>query len=75
MLSDGCKGSFARNDVPPDASITVDLELVSWKSVTDVTDDGKVTMKTLTGESKEYKTPIEGSLVTGNVSLIMRDPE
>ena len=45
----------------------MDLELVSWKTVTGVTGDGKVLMKTLVTDASAYKKPMEGAQVTGAV--------
>eukprot|EP00262_Sarcandra_glabra_P003861 TRINITY_DN1468_c1_g1_i2.p1 TRINITY_DN1468_c1_g1~~TRINITY_DN1468_c1_g1_i2.p1 ORF type:complete len:535 (-),score=113.95 TRINITY_DN1468_c1_g1_i2:167-1771(-) len=56
----GQSGSNAR--VPPNSNLIVDLELVSWKSVVDVTGDKKVVKKIMrVGEG--YDRPNEGSLV------------
>jgi hypothetical protein len=40
--------------VPPNATLVADLELLSWKEVVNVTDDGGVVLKRLQ-ESKDYK--------------------
>ncbi|KAF5746276.1 peptidyl-prolyl cis-trans isomerase FKBP62-like [Tripterygium wilfordii] len=48
--------------VPPNATLHITLELVSWKTVTDVTDDKKVTKKILT-EGEGYERPNDGAVV------------
>ncbi|KAK7400042.1 hypothetical protein VNO78_11241 [Psophocarpus tetragonolobus] len=48
--------------VPPNASLQVDLELVSWKNVSDITNDGKVLKKTLK-EGEGYERPNDGAVV------------
>ncbi|XP_057474166.1 peptidyl-prolyl cis-trans isomerase FKBP62-like [Actinidia eriantha] len=61
----GEKGKAALGDegaVPPNATLEITLELVSWKTVTEVTDDKKVIKKTLK-EGEGYERPNEGSIV------------
>ncbi|KAI9114981.1 hypothetical protein K1719_013994 [Acacia pycnantha] len=48
--------------VPPDSSLQIDLELISWKTVTDITRDKKVVKKTLK-EGEKYERPNDGSVV------------
>lgn len=48
--------------VPPDASLQIMLELVSWKTVSDVTKDKKVLKKTLK-EGEGYERPNDGAAV------------
>uniref|UniRef100_A0A1J3IJK5 peptidylprolyl isomerase n=1 Tax=Noccaea caerulescens TaxID=107243 RepID=A0A1J3IJK5_NOCCA len=48
--------------IPPNASILIDLELVSWKTVVEVTDDKKVIKKILK-EGEGYERPNEGAVV------------
>ncbi|PQM34580.1 70 kDa peptidyl-prolyl isomerase [Prunus yedoensis var. nudiflora] len=48
--------------VPPNASLEITLELVSWKTVSDVTKDKKVLKKTLK-EGEGYERPNDGSVV------------
>ncbi|KAE8676287.1 70 kDa peptidyl-prolyl isomerase [Hibiscus syriacus] len=48
--------------VPPNATLQITLELVSWKTVTEVTDDKKVIKKILK-EGEGYERPNEGSVV------------
>ena len=52
--------------VPPDSSLQIDLELISWKTVTDITRDKKVVKKTLK-EGEKYERPNDGSVVQGKV--------
>ncbi|KAK7382709.1 hypothetical protein VNO80_01720 [Phaseolus coccineus] len=61
----GAKGKPAHGDegaVPPNASLEITLELVSWKTVSDVTDDKKVIKKILK-EGEGYERPNEGAVV------------
>ncbi|XP_030467348.1 peptidyl-prolyl cis-trans isomerase FKBP62-like [Syzygium oleosum] len=48
--------------VPPNASLQIMLELVSWKTVSDVTKDKKVLKKTLK-EGEGYERPNDGAVV------------
>lgn len=57
--------------VPPNASLQIDLELVSWKTVSDITKDRKVLKKTLK-EGEGYERPNEGAVVQGIILLIKR---
>lgn len=50
--------------VPPNATLQITLELVSWKTVTEVTDDKKVIKKILK-EGEGYERPNDGTLVKG----------
>ncbi|KAF7825857.1 peptidyl-prolyl cis-trans isomerase FKBP62 [Senna tora] len=66
----GEKGKAAHGGegaVPPNASLEITLELVSWKTVSEVTDDKKVIKKILK-EGEGYERPNEGAVV--NVKLI-----
>ncbi|GFZ13341.1 rotamase FKBP 1 [Actinidia rufa] len=61
----GEKGKAALGDegaIPPNATLEITLELVSWKTVTEVTDDKKVIKKTLK-EGEGYERPNEGAIV------------
>ncbi|XP_027929377.1 peptidyl-prolyl cis-trans isomerase FKBP62-like [Vigna unguiculata] len=61
----GEKGKPAQAEegaVPPNASLEITLELVSWKTVTEVTDDKKVIKKILK-EGEGYERPNEGASV------------
>lgn len=63
----GEKGKEASGDegaVPPNATLQITLELVSWKTVSDVTDDKKVTKKILK-EGEGYERPNDGAVVRG----------
>ncbi|XP_030472805.2 peptidyl-prolyl cis-trans isomerase FKBP62-like [Syzygium oleosum] len=48
--------------VPPNATLQIMLELVSWKTVSEVTDDKKVIKKILK-EGEGYERPSEGTVV------------
>ncbi|KAI4317410.1 hypothetical protein L6164_025279 [Bauhinia variegata] len=48
--------------VPPNATLQIDLELVSWKTVSDITKDKKVLKKTLK-EGEGYERPNDGAVV------------
>ncbi|KAL8057961.1 hypothetical protein ABFX02_04G217900 [Erythranthe guttata] len=48
--------------VPPNATLNITLELVSWKTVSNVTDDKKVVKKILK-EGEGYEKPNEGAVV------------
>ncbi|CAL5214060.1 unnamed protein product [Lathyrus oleraceus] len=48
--------------VPPNASLQIDLELVSWKSISDITMDGKV-LKKILKEGEGYERPNDGAVV------------
>ncbi|XVF81251.1 hypothetical protein PTKIN_Ptkin15bG0140800 [Pterospermum kingtungense] len=58
----GKPASGAEGSVPPNATLHITLELVSWKTVTEVTDDKKVIKKILK-EGEGYERPNEGALV------------
>ncbi|XP_010550903.1 PREDICTED: peptidyl-prolyl cis-trans isomerase FKBP62-like [Tarenaya hassleriana] len=61
----GEKGKPASGDdgaVPPNATLEIDLELVSWKTVSEITDDKKV-MKKILKEGEGYERPNEGATV------------
>ncbi|XP_073003060.1 70 kDa peptidyl-prolyl isomerase-like [Typha latifolia] len=49
--------------VPPNATLHVELELVSWKTVTEIGDDKKI-LKKILKEGEGYERPNEGSVVT-----------
>ncbi|KAK1420618.1 hypothetical protein QVD17_22356 [Tagetes erecta] len=71
----GEKGKQAVGDeaaVPPNATLQITLELVSWKAVTDVTKDGKV-MKKIFIEGEGYERPSEGVLVQVKLIGKMQD--
>ncbi|XP_059289990.1 peptidyl-prolyl cis-trans isomerase FKBP62-like [Lycium ferocissimum] len=61
----GEKGKPASSDgaaVPPNATLQINLELVSWRTVSSVTDDKKVVKKILK-EGEGYEKPNEGAVV------------
>ncbi|MCI28663.1 peptidyl-prolyl cis-trans isomerase FKBP62-like, partial [Trifolium medium] len=61
----GEKGKPVHGDegaVPPNASLQITLELVSWKTVSDVTSDKKVIKKILK-EGEGFERPNEGAIV------------
>lgn len=61
----GEKGKPASSDggaVPSNATLQINLELVSWKIVSSVTDDKKVVKKILK-EGEGYEKPNEGAVV------------
>ncbi|KAD3068475.1 hypothetical protein E3N88_36355 [Mikania micrantha] len=61
----GEKGKLALGDeggVPANATLLITLELVSWKTVSDVTKDRKV-MKKILKEGEGYERPNEGAVV------------
>ncbi|KAH9305118.1 hypothetical protein KI387_009522, partial [Taxus chinensis] len=61
----GDKGREAIGDdcaVPPNATLIIDLELVSWKVVEEVTDDKKV-MKKILKQGDGYERPNDGAVV------------
>ncbi len=67
LYSDGFgeKGKPASADegaVPPNATLQITLELISWKTVSEVTDDKKVIKKILK-EGEGYERPNDGAVV------------
>ncbi|PKA54873.1 70 kDa peptidyl-prolyl isomerase [Apostasia shenzhenica] len=48
--------------VPPNASMLIELELISWKTVTQIGDDKKVLKKTIK-EGEGYEKPNDGAVV------------
>jgi len=55
--------------LPPDSNLTsIELELVSWKVVTDVTGDKKI-MKKIKKVGEGFDRPNEGSQVKGKLYL------
>ncbi|KAH7529536.1 hypothetical protein ACOSP7_003332 [Xanthoceras sorbifolium] len=54
--------SGSEGAVPPNATLIIALELVSWKTVSEVTDDKKVIKKILK-EGEGYEHPNEGAVV------------
>ncbi|KAE8792239.1 70 kDa peptidyl-prolyl isomerase [Hordeum vulgare] len=58
--------------VPPNASLIIDLELVSWKTVTEIGDDKKILKKVLK-EGEGYERPNEGAVVTVKITGKLQD--
>ncbi|CAH9075390.1 unnamed protein product [Cuscuta epithymum] len=58
----GKPASANEGAVPANATLLIDLELVSWKTVTNVTDDKKVVKKMLK-EGEGYERPNDGTVV------------
>lgn len=58
----GKTASGEEGDVPPNATLHVDLELVSWKTVTEIGDDKKIVKKILK-EGEGYERPNDGAIV------------
>lgn len=55
--------------VPPNATLKITLELVSWKAVIDITKDKKVLKKTLK-EGEGYEQPNDGAVVQGDIIIL-----
>ncbi|XP_045795350.1 peptidyl-prolyl cis-trans isomerase FKBP62-like [Trifolium pratense] len=69
-FGEGGKPSSGDDDVvPPNASLQMDLGLVLWWIVSDITKDKKVLMKILK-EGEGYERPNDGAMVLGTVLLI-----
>ncbi|KAL2530149.1 Peptidyl-prolyl cis-trans isomerase FKBP62 [Forsythia ovata] len=49
-------------DVPPNATLHINLELVSWKTVSEITSDKKV-LKKILKEGEGYEKPNDGAIV------------
>jgi hypothetical protein len=60
----GRPASAEEGAVPVNAALHVDLELVSWKTVTEIGEDKKITKKILK-EGEGYEKPNEGAVVKG----------
>ncbi|XP_048139351.1 peptidyl-prolyl cis-trans isomerase FKBP62-like isoform X2 [Rhodamnia argentea] len=58
--------------VPPNASLQIMLELVSWKTVSDVTKDKKV-LKKILKEGEGYERPNDGAVVQVKLSGKLHD--
>ncbi|XVF28972.1 hypothetical protein REPUB_Repub15cG0079500 [Reevesia pubescens] len=59
---DGRPAVGSEGSVPPNATLHITLELVSWKSVSDVTKDKKV-LKKILKEGEGYDRPNDGTVV------------
>lgn len=64
----GKPASGGEGAVPPNATLDIELELVSWKTVSNVTDDKKVVKKILK-EGDGYERPNEGAVVKCNEKI------
>ena len=51
--------------VPPNATLTFDIELLSWNTIRDLTGDGGI-MKKIIREGEGWATPREADEVLGN---------
>lgn len=58
--------------VPPNASLQINLELVSWKTVSDVTNDKKV-LKKILKEGEGYERPNDGAVVKVKLTGKLQD--
>ncbi|KAI4354243.1 hypothetical protein L6164_003129 [Bauhinia variegata] len=58
--------------VPPNATLEITLELVSWKTVSEVTNDKKV-LKKILKEGEGYERPNEGAIVKLKVTGKLQD--
>ncbi|KAK7834100.1 peptidyl-prolyl cis-trans isomerase fkbp62 [Quercus suber] len=58
----GRPGSHDVGAVPPNATLLITLELVSWKAVSDITKDKKV-LKKILKEGEGYERPNDGAVV------------
>ncbi|KAL5213803.1 hypothetical protein ABZP36_002955 [Zizania latifolia] len=58
----GRTGSEADGAVPPNATLHIDLELISWKTVTLIGDDKRILKKVLK-EGEGYERPNDGAVV------------
>jgi FK506-binding protein 4/5 len=70
----GAKGRVASETVsavPPNADLKIELELVSWKTVEEITDDKKVTKKILTAGTG-HEQPKDGAVVKGEFSCQLK---
>lgn len=60
----GRPASHDEGAVPPNATLQIALELVSWKAVSDITKDKKV-LKKILKEGEGYERPNDGAVVQG----------
>ncbi|CAA6667929.1 unnamed protein product [Spirodela intermedia] len=71
----GEKGRPASGDegaVPPNAILSVELQLISWKTVTEITDDQKV-LKKILKEGEGYEKPNDGAVVKVKLTGKLQD--
>ena len=57
-------GEKGEGAIPPNATLSIDLQLVSWKTVTEITNDKKV-LKKILKEGEGYEKPNDGAVVKG----------
>ncbi|KAK5804843.1 Peptidyl-prolyl cis-trans isomerase FKBP65 -like protein [Gossypium arboreum] len=69
---DGRPATGGECAVPPNATLHITLELVSWKSVSDITKDKRV-LKKIVKEGEGYERPNDGTVV--QVKLIGKLPD
>jgi FK506-binding protein 4/5 len=58
--------------VPPNFTLLIDLELISWKTVTEIGDDKKILKKVLK-EGEGYERPNEGAVVKVKITGKLQD--
>jgi FK506-binding protein 4/5 len=58
--------------VPPNSTLLIDLELISWKTVTEIGDDKKILKKVLK-EGEGYERPNEGAVVKVKITGKLQD--
>ncbi|XP_059298484.1 peptidyl-prolyl cis-trans isomerase FKBP62-like [Lycium ferocissimum] len=71
----GETGKAANGDeggVPPNAALHINLELISWKNVSEVTNDKKV-LKKILKEGEGYERPNDGALVKVKLTGKLQD--
>ncbi|KAL6900905.1 hypothetical protein ACP4OV_005581 [Aristida adscensionis] len=68
----GRPASGEEGAVPPNATLLIDLELVSWKTVTEIGDDKKILKKVLK-EGEGYERPNEGAVVQVKITGKLQD--
>lgn len=68
----GEKGRPATGDegyVPPNATLQINLELVSWKTVSDISNDQRI-LKKILKEGEGYDRPNDGAAVHGKMKFL-----
>lgn len=65
----GRPASGEEGAVPPNATLHIELELVSWKTVTQIGDDKKI-LKKILKEGEGFDRPNDGAVVKGCISLL-----
>ncbi|XAR48782.1 Peptidylprolyl isomerase [Bertholletia excelsa] len=58
--------------VPPNATLQIDLELVSWKTVSEITEDKRV-LKKIIKEGEGYECPNDGAIVQVKLTGMLDD--